>query len=60
MLCICSCSTARVGALAQCGEILVSGTTYGTIVGAGLDFDHRGEHRLKGVPGRWPIFALND
>ena len=51
---------ARVGALAQGGEILVSGTTYGTIVGSGLDFDYRGEHRLKGVPGRWPLFALND
>jgi len=51
---------ARVGALAQAGEILVSGTTYGTIVGSGLDFDYRGEHRLKGVPGRWPLFALND
>lgn len=51
---------ARVGALAQRGEILVSGTTYGTIVGAGLDFDYRGEHRLKGVSGRWPLFALND
>jgi pimeloyl-ACP methyl ester carboxylesterase len=50
---------ARVGALAEGGEILVSGTTYGTVVGAGLDFDYRGEHRLKGVPGRWPIFALN-
>jgi class 3 adenylate cyclase len=50
---------ARVGALAEGGEILISGTTYGTAVGAGLDFDYRGEHRLKGVPGRWPIFALN-
>ena len=50
---------ARIGALAQGGEILVSGTTYGTIVGAGLDFDYRGEHRLKGVSGRWPVFALN-
>ena len=50
---------ARVGALAEAGEILVSGTTYGTVVGAGLDFDYRGEHHLKGVPGRWPIFALN-
>jgi len=49
----------RIGALAQGGEILVSGTTYGTIVGSGLDFDYRGEHRLKGVPGRWPVFALN-
>jgi class 3 adenylate cyclase len=50
---------ARVGALAEAGEILVSGTTYGTVVGAGLDFDYRGERQLKGVPGRWPIFALN-
>jgi class 3 adenylate cyclase len=50
---------ARVGALARAGEILVSGTTYGTVVGAGLDFDYRGEHHLRGVPGRWPIFALN-
>ena len=45
---------ARIGALAEAGEILVSGTTYGTIVGSGLDFDYRGEHRLRGVPGRWP------
>ncbi len=51
---------ARVGAMAARREILVSGTVYGTIVGSGLDFDYRGEHRLKGVPGRWPVFALND
>jgi class 3 adenylate cyclase len=50
---------ARVGALAEGGEIVVSGTTYATVVGAGLDFDYRGEHRLRGVSGRWPIFALN-
>jgi class 3 adenylate cyclase len=50
---------ARVGALAQRNEVLASGTTYGTVVGAGLSFASRGEHTLKGVPGRWPIFALN-
>ena len=49
----------RVGSLADPGEILVSGTTYGTVFGAGLDCDYRGEKILKGVPGRWPIFALN-
>ena len=49
---------ARIGALAQGGEILVSGTTYGTVVGSGLDFVFHGEHRLKGVPHRWPVFAL--
>lgn len=26
--------------------------------GAGLDFDPRGEHELRGVPGRRPVFAL--
>ena len=50
---------ARIGALAEGGEILVSGTTYGTVVGSGLDFAFHGEHRLKGVPDRWPVFALS-
>ena len=49
---------ARVGALAGPGEVLASGTTYGTVVGAGLRFEDRGNHALKGVPGRWPLFAL--
>lgn len=49
----------RVAHLAEPGEILASGTAYGTVVGSGLDFEWRGDHELKGVPGRWPIFALN-
>jgi class 3 adenylate cyclase/alpha-beta hydrolase superfamily lysophospholipase len=49
---------ARVMALADAGEVLVSGTTYGTAVGAGLAFSDRGMHDLKGVPGPWPVFAL--
>jgi class 3 adenylate cyclase len=49
---------ARVMAMAGAGEVLVSGTTYGTAVGAGLTFEDRGAHQLKGVPGPWPVFAL--
>jgi class 3 adenylate cyclase len=49
---------ARVAALAQPGEVMASGTTYGTVVGAGLRFDDRGMCELKGVHGRWPLFAL--
>lgn len=49
---------ARINALAQEGEIAASGTTYGTVVGAGLSWEYRGEHVLKGVPGRWPVFVL--
>lgn len=48
----------RVAGLAGASEILASGTAYGTVVGSGLSFEWRGDHELKGVPGRWPIFAL--
>jgi class 3 adenylate cyclase len=48
----------RVAHLAGAGEILASGTAYGTVVGGGFDFEFRGQHDLKGVPGTWPIFAL--
>ena len=48
----------RVEALAQPGEILVSRTVTDLVVGSGLDFDDRGEHHLKGVPGRWQLFAV--
>jgi pimeloyl-ACP methyl ester carboxylesterase len=51
---------ARVAALAAPGEILASGTAYGTVVGSGLDFTFKGNEELKGVPGVWPIFALNE
>jgi class 3 adenylate cyclase len=51
---------ARVSGLASAGEVLVSGTVYGTVVGGPFVFDDRGFHELKGVPGRWPLFALSD
>jgi class 3 adenylate cyclase len=49
----------RVASLAEAGEILASGTAYGTVVGSGLEFTWKGSHELKGVPGTWPIFALD-
>jgi class 3 adenylate cyclase len=49
----------RVGALAEAGEVLVSGTVYGTVVGGPFNFADRGLHELKGVPGPWPLFALS-
>ncbi len=49
---------ARVSALAGPGEVLASGTTYGTVVGSGLDFEAAGSCALRGVPGQWPIFRL--
>jgi hypothetical protein len=29
------------------------------VVGADLDFADRGEHELKGVPGRWHLYAAS-
>jgi class 3 adenylate cyclase len=49
---------ARVSALAGPGEIIASGTTYGTVVGSGLDFDDLGARELRGVPGPWPLFRV--
>ena len=49
---------ARVAALAEPGEVLASGTVYGTIVGTGVRFKDRGTHRLRDVPGLWPLFAV--
>jgi len=49
---------ARLCSLAQPGEVLASGTTCGTVTGAGLGFEPRGVHSLKGVPGNWPVFSV--
>jgi len=49
----------RVATLAAPGEVLVSGTVYGTVVGGPFVFEDRGLHDLRGVPGRWPLFAIS-
>ena len=49
---------ARVGALASSDETLVSGTVKDLVVGSGIEFEERGEHELKGVPGTWRLFAV--
>lgn len=49
---------ARVEELAGAGEVLVSRTVKDLVAGSGHRFDPRGEHELKGVPERWPLYAL--
>ncbi len=49
---------ARVAAMAGTGEVLVSSTVKDLVVGSGIEFEERGEHELKGVPGTWRIFAV--
>ena len=49
---------ARVVANAGPGELLVSSTVKDLVAGSGLEFDERGSHVLKGVPGEWRLFAV--
>ena len=48
---------ARISALAGAGEVLVSGTVKDLVVGSDIEFEPRGSHPLKGVPGEWSVFA---
>jgi class 3 adenylate cyclase len=49
----------RVMSEAAPNEVLVSGTVKDLVVGSGIDFEDRGEHELRGVPGDWRLFAVN-
>jgi class 3 adenylate cyclase len=49
---------ARVSALAGPSDVLVSSTLRDLVIGSGLEFDDRGAHELKGVPGEWRLFAV--
>jgi class 3 adenylate cyclase len=49
---------ARVSALAGPNDVLVSSTLRDLVIGSGLEFEDRGAHALKGVPGEWHVFAV--
>jgi class 3 adenylate cyclase/pimeloyl-ACP methyl ester carboxylesterase len=48
---------ARIGASAAPDEVLVSSTVRDLVAGSGLNFEARGSHHLKGVPGDWHLLA---
>jgi len=48
---------ARVAAHAGAGEVLVSSTVKDLVAGSGLEFEDRGVHELKGIPGEWRLYA---
>jgi class 3 adenylate cyclase len=49
---------ARVAALAESDEVLVSSTVKDLVAGSGLQFLDRGAYNLKGVPGDWRLFVV--
>jgi hypothetical protein len=46
------------GARRAPNEVLVSSTLRDLVIGSGLEFEDRGAHELKGVPGEWHLFAV--
>ena len=51
---------ARISGLAGPGEVLVSSTVRDLTVGSGQILADRGEHELKGIPGEWRLFAVQE
>ncbi|MGH2759643.1 MAG: adenylate/guanylate cyclase domain-containing protein [Actinomycetota bacterium] len=48
---------ARACDLADRNEVWVSDTVRQLLFGSDVEFEARGTHELKGVPGAWPLFA---
>src|SRR5215218_9909522 len=51
---------ARVAGKAGPGEVLASSTVKDLVSGSGLQFEDRGSHELKGVPGEWRLYAVTN
>jgi len=49
---------ARLADKANGGEVLVSSTLKDAVVGSDIRFTDRGSHMLKGIPGKWNLFAV--
>jgi class 3 adenylate cyclase len=52
-------AAARVMAHSRAYEVLVSRVITDLVAGAGLKFSERGSYELKGLPGRWDLFAAS-
>ena len=51
---------ARVAALADTSEVLVSAAVPPLVAGSAIRFAPRGTHELKGVPGDWAIYSVEE
>ena len=47
-----------MSALAGPNDVLVSSTLRDLVIGSGLEFEDRGAHQLKGVPGEWRLSVV--
>ena len=49
---------ARVQAAAGPDEVLVTRTVADLVAGSDIEFQDRGEHELRGIPGRWQLLEV--
>jgi class 3 adenylate cyclase len=49
---------ARVAALANSNEVLVSRTVRDLVAGSGLEFTDRGIHKMRGFPEEWQVYSI--
>jgi class 3 adenylate cyclase len=49
----------RVCDVGRAGDVVVSAAMRSLLVGSEFEFVERGEHELKGLPGRWPLFVVS-
>jgi class 3 adenylate cyclase len=49
---------ARVSALADAGQVLVTSTVKELVAGSGIEFEDAGTHSLKGVPDDWHLYVV--
>jgi class 3 adenylate cyclase len=50
---------ARIAALANPSQVLVSQTVKDLVAGSGFAFTPAGRHELKGIPDRWLLYAVS-
>ncbi len=51
---------ARVAALADADEVLVSAAVPPLVAGSAIRFTARGIHQLKGVPDQWAVYSVKE
>jgi class 3 adenylate cyclase len=49
---------ARVEASADSGETWATSTVRESMIGSDAQFTLRGDHDLKGIPGRWTLYSV--
>jgi class 3 adenylate cyclase len=48
----------RIASMATSGQVLVSNTVHDLVFGSALRFEPKGSRALRGLPGRWRLFAV--